>query len=440
MKFGGTSVGGATAIRQVVEVVRGQLDRSPVVVVSAHAGVTDALLDAARAAADGRADTDAIAARHREILAGLELPTDLLAPLLDELRDLARGIRLVGEATPKAIDAMSSYGERLSARVVAAALRAAGIAATAVDAFDAGLRTDSSFGRARPLPDDGRIAAFLREVDGVPVVTGFVGADERGDITTLGRNGSDFSAALFGVAIDAAEIQIWKDVDGVRTADPRIVAEALPIPRMSFADVADLASFGSKVLHPAAMVPAMQKGIPLRVRNTLTPDAEGTRIEADGPDQRPSVRAIAHRDHVALVTVTSQRLLPQHAFLARVFDGLHRIACDVGPVAVSEAAVTIAVEFPLAECVAEQLRRLGEVHVAPECAVVGVIGDAEVLEGGGIADVLSQLAAAGIPVRCAGLGARGSTVAFAVDAARLTDTVRLLHRRFFPTPPRSDLD
>ncbi|MCK5943748.1 MAG: aspartate kinase [Planctomycetes bacterium] len=432
MKFGGTSVGGAAAIRQVVEVVRSQLERRPVVVVSAHSGVTDALLEVARNAARGTADIDAIVGRHREILHGLSLDVNLLDPLLEELCVLARGVRLVGESSPKVVDALLSYGERLSARVIAAALRDNGVEAEAVDSFTAGLRTDSSFGRARPLPDDGRILTHLGMVPGVPVVTGFLGADEHGNVTTLGRNGSDYSAALIGVAINAEEVQIWKDVDGVHTADPQLVPEARPIRRMSFADVADLASFGSKVLHPAAMVPAMQRGIPLRVRNTLLPDAEGTTIDVEVERGRPDVVAIAHRDHVALVTVRSHRLVPQHAFLAKVFQELDEAECDVGPVAVAEAAVTVAVEAPLAERAARRLRGRGEVQIEPGRAVVGVIGDASVLESGGIGQVLDELTGAGIAVRCAGLGALGSTVALTVESDRLADAVRLLHRRFFP--------
>lgn len=431
MKFGGTSVGGAAAIRQVVEVVRGQQSLRPVVVVSAHAGVTDALMVVAHEAAEGKADIEAVVLRHRQILRGLQLDERLLDAELDELRDLARGVRLVGEATPKVIDAVLSYGERLSARVVAAALTANGVPATAVDAFAAGMLTDSSFGRARPLPDEGRMQQYLSTVTGVPVVTGFLGADKAGNITTLGRNGSDYSAALIGVAIEAEEIQIWKDVDGVHTADPRLVPEARPIPMMGFEDVANLASFGSKVLHPAAMVPAMQHGIRLRVRNTLSPDAAGTTIEASVNGGRPAIRAIAHRTAVALVSVRSHRMLPHHAFLANVFTKLHEMECDVGPVAVGEAAVTVAIDDAFAERAVASLASEGDVQVASERAVVGVIGDASVLENGGIADVLAELAKAGVSVRCAGLGALGSTVAFAVHADRLTETVRLLHSRFF---------
>ena len=434
MKFGGTSVGCARSIRQVVQIVRQHLDRRPVVVVSAHAGVTDALLALAHTAPGGAADTGALEARHRTILKELGLPATLLDPLLQELHDLARGLRLVGAVSPKAQDLLVSFGERCSARTVAAALQQDGVPATAVDAFTAGLRTDSQFGRARPLPDDGRIAAHLAAVHGVPVVTGFLGGDEHGNVTTLGRNGSDYSAALFGVAVSADEIQIWKDVDGVRTADPRLVPHALPIRSMSFGEVCELASFGSKVLHPAAMVPAMQRGIPLRVRSTLEPDAPGTTIENATSVARPPVRAIAHRAAVALVAVTSQRLVPQHAFLARVFHELADLQCDVGPVAVAEAAVTFAVEPALAEAVAARLGAFGDVRTEGDHAVVGVVGDPTAFERGGAAEVLTTLAQAGVVVRCAGQGALDSTVAFVVDTADLARTVALLHDRFFPTP------
>ncbi len=432
MKFGGTSVGDARSIRQVVQIVRQQLARRPVVVVSAHAGVTDALLAVAQRAPAGDADTSAIAECHCRILRDLGLPADLLDPLLGELQDLARGLRLVGAVSPRALDLMASFGERCSARTVAVALQREGVLATAVDAFTAGLRTDSSFGRARPLPDDGRIAAFLASVKGVPVVTGFLGADEQGNITTLGRNGSDYSAALFGVALAAEEIQIWKDVDGVRTADPRLVPGALPIRTMSFEEVCELASLGSKVLHPAAMVPAMQRGIPLRVRNTQDPEAPGTTIEAAAKAARPAVRAISHRAAVALVTVRSQRLVPQHAFLARVFAELAELQCDVGPVAVSEAAVTFAIDSGLMAMALPRLQALGDLRIAADQAVVGVVGDRRAIENGGAAAVLTTLAGAGIEVRCAGQGSHGGTVAFVVAASDLARTVVLLHARFFP--------
>jgi len=431
MKFGGTSIGGAAAVRQAVGIVAAQLERKPVVVVSAHVGVTDSLLAAARDTADVESGIDEIVDRHRAILRDLNLDARLLDALLDELRDLGRGLRLVGAVTPKLTDVIASYGERLSARVVAAALTAAGMSATPVDSFRVGLRTDSKFGRARPAPDDELIRRSLSDVRGVPVVTGFLGADEQGNITTLGRNGSDFSAALIGAAIGAEEVQIWTDVDGVHTADPRIVPAARSIRRMSFADVADLASFGSTVLHPAALEPLRQAGIPLRVRSTLAPAAVGTTVASAVDGGRPVVRAIAHRDDVAMITLRSQRLVPQHAFLSRVFRCLDQIGCDTGPVAVGEAAVTIAVETARAELAVQELASHADVDAAVGRAVVGIIGDAALTDYGGIVGVLGVLERAGVTAECAGLGSLGSVVAFSVTSGQLAETVQSLHRHLF---------
>lgn len=431
MKFGGTSVGDARSIRQVVQIVRQHLGRAPVVVVSAHAGVTDELLAIAAAASDGPARAAAVADHHRTILRDLGLPADLLDPLLAELVDLARGLRLVGAASPKAIDLLASYGERCSARTVAAAMRAGGVAATAVDAFAAGLRTDGNHGRARPLPDDGRIAKHLAAIEGVPIVTGFVAADELGNVTTLGRNGSDYSAALFGAAVGAEQIQIWKDVDGIRTADPKLVPGARPIRRLGYAAACDLAAFGSKVLHPAAMLPAMQKGIHLAVRNTQEPAAEGTLVVPDADDGAPGVRAIAHRANVALVTVESPRLSPQHTFLARVFGALDAAGCDGGPLAIAEAAVTTAVDAGRSAAAAAALAGIGEVRVEPDHAVVGIVGAPRALGADAAAAVFTTLAGLGIGVRCAGQGPHGGTLAAVLRAGELARAVVALHSRFF---------
>lgn len=429
MKFGGTSVGDARSIRQVVQLVQQQVERRPVVVVSAHAGVTDALLRIADGAPAGATDTSEIEERHRAILRELGLPRDLLDPLLGDLRDVARGLRLVGATGLRERDLIASFGERCSARTVAAAMRQGGFAATAVDAFTAGLRTDSSFGRAQAELDDGRLAAALVHVDGVPVFTGFLGADQHGHITTLGRNGSDYTAALVGYAVDAEEIQLWKDVDGVRTADPRLVPSALPIRAMSFDEACELTAFGSKVVHPAAMLPALRKRIPLRVRSTLAPDAPGTSIEL--ACQRAPVRAIAHRGAVTLVTVQSSRWIDQHEFLARLFADLAALQCDVGPVAIAAGGATFPVDVARVRDLLPRLARHGDVAEERDQAIVALIGDPSVLGRSGISSVASSLAGAGIVLRCAGQGAGGSTFAFVVAQHDLARTVKLLHEQFF---------
>jgi aspartate kinase len=248
-------------------------------------------------------------------------------------------------------------------------------------------------------------------------------------VTTLGRNGSDYTAALVGYAVDASEIQLWKDVDGVRTADPRLVPAARPIAAMSYDEACELSAFGSRVVHPAAMVPARRKRIPLRVCSTLAPDAPGTTIDVACP--RAPVRAIAHRAGVALVTVQS-RSIDQHELLARVFADLGALQCDTGPVAVAAGGVTFAVEQQRLRELFPRLVRHGDVAEERDRALVALIGAPAMLAGGGVAAIASALAEAGVAMQCAAHGAGGSTFAFAVPGADLARAVALLHARFFP--------
>ncbi|MSR38581.1 MAG: aspartate kinase [Planctomycetes bacterium] len=433
MKFGGSSVSDGRTIRQVAAIVQERAQQRPALVVSAHAGITDALLAMAEKAAAGDADTNAIAARHRDVLAELCLPHDLLDPLLDELADCVRGVQLVGAVNPKVMDHLASYGERLCARTVAAFLSAEGLPANAVDAWDLGLLTDSAFGRARPLPDEGRIGRAIALLAGVPVITGFIAKDREGHVTTLGRNGSDYSAALIGAGVKAAEIQIWKDVDGVRTADPRLVPAALPIREMSFDEASELSAFGSKVLHPATMAPAMSHGIPVRVLNTEEPMARGTLIVAGSVRDGRPVRGIAHRLSLLLCTITAQRIQPQHVFLARLFELLSARGVDVSPIALSPATATIAIDSVLAESLLPELRTLGDVRCERDQALVGVVGEVGAMGGGAAAMVLSTLAESGVPVRCTSQGARGSTLAVVINDTDCRRAVTKLHERFFPT-------
>ena len=252
MKFGGSSVAGADKIARVVGIVRAQLARKPVLVVSAFRGVTDELLALAHDALMGNlARLDAIETRHRDAAADLGVDFAPLAPLFTELRELTRGISLLKELTPRTLDRMASYGERLSARLIAPAFTKAGVPARAVDAFDAGLLVDERFGGANPLPSaDAAIAKTFSVFKELPVVTGFIGRTPSGEIATLGRNGSDYSATILGAALGAEEIQIWSDTDGIMTADPRIVPTAKGLGTLSFDEACELAYYGGKVLHP----------------------------------------------------------------------------------------------------------------------------------------------------------------------------------------------
>ena len=433
MKFGGTSLGTAESIQNVCGIVRDRMDLDPVLVVSAHAGVTNSLVELARTAPGGDADVSEIEDFHRRLLDGLDLPGDLLDEQLGEMADLVRGMKLVSEAGPRARDLLLSFGERCSTRVVAAYFNQQGMPAQAVDAFEIGLRTDSNFGRARPLADDGRIAENMSTIEGIPILTGFLGRDGDGDITTLGRNGSDFSAALFGNALDASEIQIWTDVDGVMTADPRLVEGARQIPIMSFGEASELAYYGGKVLHPATILPAMEKSIPVRVLNTNNPDNTGTVILPDYEASGAPVRAVVHKDDIHLINLVSPPMLQQHGFLAKVFGIAEAHEVDVDLVATSEVSITMTADradhLP-AFC--EELGELGDMTVEPDHALICVVGQGIAHTRGIAAQVLGTLAEAGVHVRVISQGAIKVNIGLVIQQVDLDEAVNRLHAHFFP--------
>lgn len=433
MKFGGTSLGSTQSLERVLEIVRGALPRRPVLVVSAHSGVTNALVELAERAPAGDIDCTAVTGRHGTLLRELDLDPGLLDDLHQELSDLTRGMKLVGEASPRAVDHLLSFGERCSSRVVAALLSARGIPARALASWELGLTTDSRFGRARPLPDhQPAMTEALAAIPELPVVTGFIGKDERGNITTLGRNGSDLSASLIGHAVGAEEIQIWTDVDGVMSADPSMVPTARPIVTMSFDEASELAYYGGKVLHPASLVPAMQKGIPVRVLNTHAPDGAGTVIVPEAVGDGSVVRSIVYKEGIHIISLVTPRMLQQPGYLARVFNLAAEHGVDVDLVATSEVSITMTTDR--AESLpgfARGLEALGEVHVEDRQALLCVVGHGIAATRGVAARVLAVLAEAGVHVRVISQGAIKVNVALIIAEADLESSVRALHREFF---------
>lgn len=432
MKFGGTSLGTAKDIQRVTEIVRDKLDQRPVLVVSAHSGVTDALEALSRSAPNGNVGCEPVLERHAALLSELGLEGGMLDPLHSEMQDLLRGMKLVGEASPRARDQLLSYGERCSARTLAAYLVQQGIEAMPVDAFDAGLRSDSNYGRARPLEDDGRIADFIAGLPAMPVITGFIAKDEKGNITTLGRNGSDFSAALFGKALAVDEIQIWTDVDGIMSADPSLVPNARRIDCMSFEEASELAYYGGRVLHPAALLPAMERSIPVRVLNTQRSDSPGTVILPEETEDQGAIRSVVYKEGIFLINLVSPRMLQQPGFLARAFTIAAEHEVDVDLVATSEVSITMSTDRSAnLEAFAAHLSELGEVTVEGEMALLCVVGQGIARDRGAAAAVLTTLAEADLRVRVISQGAIKVNVAMVIAEVDLERAVRALHDRFF---------
>jgi aspartate kinase len=440
MKFGGSSVSDAPRIRGVIEIVRSRLDRKPIVVASAFRGVTDELFAAAEEALSGHDGLpDKIRARHHAVIADLGLAPDLVKDVLAELSVLLKGISLVKELTPRTLDYVVSFGERLSTRIIAAAFEKAGVPASQHDAFDIGMLTDDHFGGAQPLPEaEAELRRHLADRDRLPIVTGYVGKTRGGDITTLGRNGSDYTATILGAAVGAEEIQIWSDTDGVMTADPRIVPTARPIAFLTFDEASELAYYGGKVLHPSTIVPAVAKGIPVKVLNTFKPSHPGTTIVSKLDAPQAGVKSIAHHLSNYVVNIRSSRMLMGHGFLARLFGVFAEHRVVVNMVSTSEVTVSVTVDSPrrLDEAV-ESLSKFADVTVEEKRAVVCVVGEGLRSTPGVAGLVFEALREAGVNVLMISQGASKINVAFVVADADAEAAVRALHRKFFDDPKGS---
>jgi len=390
MKFGGSSVADADCLRRVAALVGEALPATPLVVLSAMGKTTDALFSAAEAARLGRlrrslALVRAMMGRHRraaEALFGATLPSEVELALMtasSELRLLLRGVALLRELSPRSLDAITGQGERMSSALLAGLLRSQGVAATLVDARTV-MRTDDGFGAAQPQREAIRALAAetllpLLGPDRAVVTQGYIGATGEGLTTTLGRGGSDYSAALLGAALDADEVQIWTDVEGVLTCDPRVVPQALPIAHLSFAEAAELAAFGAKVLHPATIQPAVEANIPVTVRDSRHPAGRFTTITAKAHNDH-AVTALATRAGITVLTVSSTRMLNQSGFLARLFDvfGRHRVSVDL--VATAEVSVSLTVDTGVAlKTLLEELSGFARVEVSEGRAIVAMVGE-----------------------------------------------------------------
>lgn len=446
MKFGGTSVQDPAAIKQVAEIVKGRLPHKPVVVVSAMARVTDALLHISKTAAERRFE-DVVPAllelrdRHMEgarrlvpdgrLLSETELVID---QLFQELENLARSVATLGELTPRTQDAIVSFGERLSSFVVAAAFGETGIKSEVVDSREF-IITDNHFTGATPnMPETERRTREallpLIEAGKVPVAQGFIGSTLQGVTTTIGRGGSDYSAALIGASLGAESIEIWTDVDGLMTADPRVVSDARRIRVISFDEAAELSYFGAKVLHPNTVQPAVERRIPVHIYNTHNPSGEGTLIVAEPQLSNNLIKSIAFKRGVTIINVSSTRMLMLHGFLRTIFEVFDRHQTSVDVVTTSEVSVSVSVDSTerLSSIVGE-LNRIAKVTVEKGKAIVCVVGHNLKFRPGVAARLFGAIEP--INVNMISQGASEINLTFVIDEADVERAARLLHKEFF---------
>ncbi|HUO60145.1 MAG TPA: lysine-sensitive aspartokinase 3 [Candidatus Acidoferrales bacterium] len=446
MKFGGTSVESAEAIRRVAEIVATRRAERPAVVVSAMGGVTDRLVAAGNAATGGDRHGAAgilheIRERHaaaaRALLGSAHGQTlRKLEPLFEQCSELLSELSSFGSISGSRSDRLLSFGELLSSILVADAFRTLGLPTVHVDAREC-IVTDESFTHA--VPDMERTAAATRRVmlpsldaGCVPVLGGFIARSTRGASTTLGRGGSDFSAAIIGSALGATRIEIWTDVDGIMTTDPRLCPEAEKIDEISFDEAAELAYFGAKVLHPATLIPAIEQDIPVQVLNSRNPGGTGTVIRAHAQRGRSAFRAIAVKKGVTLVNVKAPRMLMSYGFLRELFQCFEHHGVPADLVSTSEVSVSVALDSNRnVEALAADLRRLGRVELEPNAAIICLVG--ENIRGivGIAAEIFGVVARAGVNLHMISQGASEINISFAVEEKSAAKAVRHLHEHLF---------
>lgn len=437
MKFGGTSIGTAARCIRAAEIIEARMNQDPLVVVSAHGGVTDLLLKAARTAATGKTAglTDGFRQRHQEILDGLGLDPTLHEDEYHALELIVNGIALIRELTPRTYDYIAAFGERCSTRCLAALMRKRGHSnAEYHNSYDLGFITDSNFQKAKPLPEAyGLIKNEVHKRKGkLLLVTGFLGKDIEGNITTIGRSGTDYSASIFGAAVNAKRIEIWKDVDGVMTADPSLIKEARGLPLLSFDEASELTYYGAQVLHPSTMVPAIQSSIPIHVLNVEKPKDPGTVIVAEAGPAREPVTSITYKEDITLVTLISSRMLGAEGFLQSVFAifGRHKIVVDM--VATSEVSVSLTIDNDKnLDAAVDELKKIATVRVEKQHAIVCVVGQGMRERVGIASTVFDAVAGAGVNLRMISQGASEINIAFVVRNEDIAPAVKALHDAFF---------
>jgi len=451
MKFGGSSLANAERITYVARLIckHVELGYRPVIICSAMGKTTNTLLSSGDFALGGQVFVDSIRTMHISAATQLGLSESTIASLeelLLELERLLEGIKYIGELTPRTRDALVSFGERMSVRIMAGTLNKMGVPAQAFDAWTAGVRTSSEFGNAEISEDSySNVKAVLGKFDGniVPVVTGFIGHDAKGRITTLGRGGSDLTATVIGAAANVDEVQVWKDVDGIMTADPRLVKTAQPVSAVTYEEAAELAYFGAEVLHPISMQPAIRSNIPVRVKNSYNPSAIGTLITSKRDLSNTLVTAITSKGGIECIDIISTRMLGQSGFLSNVFAIFEECQISVDVVASSDVSVSLTLDKKQREKgeIPQLLSKLGkfaDVTVYEDRCIVSLISNidrsAEVMSTA--FKVMQMLS---IPCEMLSQGASKVNISIVVQMKFKDMLIKALHACFFEGEKAEDL-
>lgn len=433
MKFGGTSVGNAERIANVAKIVKSEYGRSPIVVVSAVGGVTDGLIGIAQDAISGKKHAEKLNElidKHYHIIEELGLDPAIINEEVNHLRKHIDGISLLEELTPKTLDKLMSFGERMSARIVAEYMSSISMPAKSYNSYDLGLLTDSNFGDADVLPEAyPKIRRSLSGKRHIPVVTGFIGKNKEGYITTLGRGGSDYTASILGAAVNAKEIQIWTDVDGIMTTDPKIVKGAKSLDVVSYEEASELAFMGAKVLHPKTILPAINKNIPVRILNTFNPKHHGTYVLKE-IKVKSRVASIAYKKKIKVINISTPKMFQAHGFLRRVFEIFDNEGISVDMISTSEVNISVTMDGKQdTDRLIEKLGEMADVEVRANRAKISMVGKGMVYMPGVLGKLFSSLG--DINIEMVSSSTSEINQSFVVKEEHADEAVKRLHATFF---------
>ncbi|MBI5414642.1 lysine-sensitive aspartokinase 3 [Candidatus Peregrinibacteria bacterium] len=430
-KFGGTSMGTAKSISAVADILQ-KIHAEKIAVVSASSGTTDVLIELGNAALQHGTFLEKfreIRDRHEKIVGDLGVSVNFEA-MFTEMQKLLQGIHMLGELSLSSKDKLLSFGERMSSIILSALLEKRGILSKPIDSFDI-IFTDDNFGEANVdfLKTNSTIEAVINPIlseEILPVVTGFLGQSRSGQRSTLGRGGSDYSGAILAAAMNADELQIWTDVDGIFNADPRNIPKAHPLQSLSFEEAGELAYFGAKVLHPKTIIPAIQKNIPVRILNTFHPEAAGTIITHKKID---SIKSVTYKKGISIITICSAGMLNAHGFLAKIFEVFAEYEVIVDVVATSEVSVSLTVDSSLPDDILKDLAKFSSVDILPNMAIVCLVGNG-IGTGKGILSRLFSVVSDHV-IRMVSQGASQRNVTFLVNESEASEVAKKVFSAFF---------
>src|SRR3989344_4579558 len=439
MKFGGTSLANAGRINNVYEIVKTRLHKKPIVVVSAGSGVTDLLINTAKEATKGinpNEKTEEIINIHKEIIKSLNLNEEFLMEDFIRLYDTLNGVYLLKELSPRSIDLISSFGEIFSSKIVAEYFNSKDIQSKQYSGWDAGIVTNDDFTNSEILEETyEKIKSNLNHFNKLPIVTGFIAKNKDGEITTLGRGGSDYTAAIIGAALGADEIEIWTDVDGIKTADPRIVENAKQWNKVTFNEASEMAYFGAKVLHPKTIKPAVNKNIPVRVLNTYNINNPGTLIIKEDNDECV-FRTISVKNNIIVIRLCSAEMLLAYGFLARVFEIFNKYKISIDLISTSEVTVSMTLDNlgngqkELEQAIRE-LEKIGKVELLKDMSIICIVGKNIKENSKILGRIFNVCKTKDVNVEMISQGASPLSISFVVKQEDSDKIIKELHKELF---------